>query len=387
MAKSFKSIQTNYGIAKTSYFAGIFIIAMSTILLEFTLTRVLSVSLWYHFAFMIISVALLGFGISGVVLALSSRIEKIQSDKLLSMLSLLYGVSVLFSFITMNKIPFDPFSLLSDSVQLIYLPVYYLLITLPFFFAGLVISVLIVRYKKEVSKLYFYDLIGAGLSCFVFIFFIPLTGGNGAIAVVAAMGFFAAMIFSFEMHKTISMISFILLALSLTFLINTDERLPINVTSNKIYGNYIKDRPDLKIRTDWNIFSKIDVMRDEESSQDGYDIYLAIIDAGNATTNIPNVKSLPPKTKPADASNLAYLLKDSAEKVFIIGSAGGGEILAGLYHNAKNIKAVEINGILNDYLENTLSYWTGPLVKNNKSVNLITDDARNVITSKELYMT
>ncbi|MBK9331110.1 MAG: hypothetical protein IPM96_01600 [Ignavibacteria bacterium] len=384
MAKTLRSIQTNYGNAKTSYFAGIFIIAMSTILLEFTLTRVLSVSLWYHFAFMIISVALLGFGISGVVLALSSRIEKIQSDKLLSILSLLYGVSVLFSFITMNKIPFDPFSLLTDSVQLIYLPIYYLLITLPFFFAGLVISVLLVRYKKEVSKLYFYDLIGAGLSCFIFIFLIPLTGGNGAIAVVAAMGFFAAMIFSYEMHKTISMISFILLALSLTFLINTDERLPINVTSNKLYGNYIKDRPDLKIRTDWNIFSKIDVMRDEESSQDGYDIYLAIIDAGNATTNIPNVKSLPPKTKPADASNLAYLLKDSAEKVFIIGSAGGGEILAGLYHNAKNIKAVEINGILNDYLENTLSYWTGPLVKNNKSVNLITDDARNVITSKRI---
>jgi len=78
-------------------------------------------------------------------------------------------------------------------------------------------------------------------------------------------------------------------------------------------------------------------MIDEEKAEDGYDLYLAIIDAGNATTNIPNVKSLPPVTKPADASNLAYTLKDSAQKVFIIGSAGGGEILAGLYKNAKNI--------------------------------------------------
>lgn len=39
---------------------GIFLIALSTLLLEFSLTRVLSVSLWYHFAFMVISVALLG---------------------------------------------------------------------------------------------------------------------------------------------------------------------------------------------------------------------------------------------------------------------------------------------------------------------------------------
>jgi len=376
--------RTNHGTTKPAYYAGIFIVAMSTLLLEFTLTRVLSVSLWYHFAFMIISVALLGFGISGVVLALSSRIEKIESDKLLSILSILYGLSVLFSFISMNKIPFDPFSLLSESIQLLYLPVYYLLITLPFFFAGLVISVLLVRYKKDVSKLYFYDLTGAGISCILFIILIPLTGGSGAVAVVAAMGFLAAVLFSYEKYKTISLISVILMALSLTFLINSEERLPISITENKIYGNYVKDRPDLKVRTDWNIFSKIDVMKDEDKSEDGYDIYLAIIDAGNATTNIPNVTSLPPKTKPADASNLAYVLKDSAEKVFIIGSSGGGEILAGLYHNAKDIKAVEINGILNDYLESSLQYWTGPLVKNNKSVNLITDDARNILNSKRI---
>ncbi|MBS1518980.1 MAG: hypothetical protein JSS91_12910 [Bacteroidetes bacterium] len=384
MVKTLKVTEINYGETKNYYFAGIFIIALSSLLLEFTLTRVLSVSLWYHFAFMIISVALLGFGISGVVLALNGRIEKIKTDKLLGILSVCYGSSVLFSFIVMNKIPFDPFSLLTEPVQFLYLPLYYLLITLPFFFAGLVISVLLVRYKKDVSKLYFFDLTGAGISCILFIFLIPAVGGNGAIVYIAGLGFLAAIVFSFKEHKTVSTVSFVLLALSLTLLINTDQRLPIHVTANKIYGNYINDRPDLKVRTDWNIFSRIDVMKDEDSAPDGYNIYLAVIDAGNATTNIPNVKSLPPKTKPADASNLAYALKDSAEKVFIIGSAGGGEILAGLYHGAKNIKAVEINGILNDYLENTLSYWTGPLVKNNKSVNLITDDARNVLTSKRI---
>ena len=125
-------------------------------------------------------------------------------------------------------------------------------------------------------------------------------------------------------------------------------------------------------------------MRDDESSPDGYDVYLAIIDEGNATTNIPNVKTLPPLTKPADASNLAYVLKDSAEKVFIIGSAGGGEILTGLYYNAKDIVGVEINGILNELISNKLVIWTGPLIKNNKNVRLITDDARSIISSKRI---
>ncbi len=369
---------------KPSDYIGIFFISLSTLLLEFSLTRVLSVSLWYHFAFMVISVALLGFGISGVALSLNKKLNTINSDKLLSILSMCYGTSVILCFILMNKIPFDPFSLLTDSMQLLYLPVYYLLITIPFFFAGLIISILLSRFKKNIPGLYFFDLVGAGLACVVFVLVIPAVGGNGGVVFVAAFAFLAAIIFSFVNYKTISLAAFIFLCISFTFLINSDVRFPINVTSNKIYGNYVKDRPDLRIRTDWNTFSKIDVMKDEEKSQDGYDIYLAIIDAGNATTNIPNVKSFPLQTKPADASNLAFATSDSVNKVFIIGSAGGGEILTGLYHNAKDITAVEINGILNDYIKNDMAYWTGPLVRNNKKVRLITDDARSVLSSKRI---
>ncbi|MEO6695949.1 MAG: hypothetical protein ABIY50_11355 [Ignavibacteria bacterium] len=369
---------------KSSYYIGIFLIALSTLLLEFTLTRVLSVALWYHFAFMIISVALLGFGVSGVFLSLNKKLNTVESDKLLTVLSLCYGTSVMLCFILMNKIPFDPFSLLTDTIQFLYLPVYYILITIPFFFAGLIISILLTRFKQEVSKLYFFDLIGAGIACVAFVFIIPVAGGNGAVIFVAAFGYLAAMVFGFEKYKSLVFISGILIALSFTFMIDAENRFPIKVTSNKLYGNYIKDRPDLKVRTEWNTFSKIDVMKDEEKSQDGYDIYTAIIDAGNATTNIPNVTSLPLQTKPADASNLAFAVKDSAKKVFIIGSAGGGEILTGLYHNAKDITAVEINGILNDLIGNDLVFWTGPLIKNNKNVHVITDDARSVLSSKRI---
>lgn len=369
---------------KSSYYTGIFFIALSTLLLEFTLTRVLSVALWYHFAFMIISVALLGFGVSGVVLSLSKKLNSIESDKLLTVLSIFYGTSVMICFILMNKIPFDPFSLLTDTIQFLYLPVYYLLITIPFFFAGLIISILLSRFKKDVSKLYFFDLIGAGLACLAFVIIMPSVGGNGSIVFVSAFGFLAAVIFGFEKYKNLVFAAVILMAISFTFLINADSRFPINVTANKIYGNYIKERPDLKIRSEWNTFSKVDVMIDEDKSEDGYNIYTAIIDAGNATTNIPNVKSFPLQTKPADASNLAFIVKDSAKKVFIIGSAGGGEILTGLYHNAKDITAVEINGILNDLINNDLAYWTGPLIKNNKNVHLITDDARSVLSSKRI---
>lgn len=366
------------------YFIAIFTIALSTLFLEFTLTRILSVTLWYHFAFMIISVALLGFGISGVTLAVSKKIRSYESDKLLSALSILYGISVIVCFILMNKIPFDPFSLLTDSMQFLYLPVYYVLITTPFFFSGLIISYLLSTYKEQIPKLYFSDLLGAGISCFAFVFFVPMLGGNGAIVIIASLGLITAIIFSAGSSKILSVASVALIIFSLLLLFNKETTLAINSTPNKVYGNFIKSRPDLKVRTDWNTFSKVDVMLDDEKSEDGYPVLLAIIDEGNATTNIPALTELPPPRKPADASNLAYAPLDSVGKVFILGSAGGGEILTGLYQDAGWIHAVEINGILNEYLTNDLLYWTGPLVKNNPKVKLVTDDARSVIGSKRI---
>lgn len=363
---------------KSVYFIGIFLTALSTLLLEFTLTRILSVSLWYHFAFMVISVALLGFGVSGVFLSLNDKIKKINTDKLLTWLAVLYGVSILGCFLIINKIPFDPFSLLTEPIQFLYLPIYYLLITIPFFFSGLIISVLLSYFKNQISKLYFFDLIGAGAACFAFVLFMPAFGGGGTIAIISSLAFITAAIFGFKENRTLAFVSIILAVLSLAFLMGGIQ---INSSPNKIYGNYIKDRPDLNTFSGWNTFSKIDVMKEEEASEDGYDIMLAIIDDGNATTNIPNVKKFPLESKPADASNLAFASKDNVDNVFIIGSAGGGEILSSLYNNAKSVTAVEINGILNDLISKDMAYWTGPLIKNNPKVKLITDDARNVITN------
>jgi hypothetical protein len=384
LSKSIKSIKPviKPEEVKSSYFAGIFLVSLATLLLEFTMTRVLSVSLWYHFAFMIISVALLGFGVSGVVFTMSKKLREVKTEKLLTILSMCFGASVIICFILINLVPFDPFSLFTDSLQFVYLPVYYLLITIPFFFSGLIISILLTKFKSEISKLYFFDLLGAGLSCFAFVFLIPGFGGNGTILFVAAFGFLASMVFGYENHKTLALISFILMVIGFSFLIDKDKSLPIRVTENKIYGNYITARPELKVFSGWNIISKIDVMKDEESSPDGYDVNLAIIDEGNATTNIPNVKRLPPLTKPADASNLAFACgKDTADRVFILGSGGGGEVLVSLYHNANEVIGVEINGLLNELISDKLAYWTGPLIKNNKQVKIITDDARSVIRS------
>src|SRR5213076_2268731 len=97
------------------HYLGIFLLSLATLLLELSLTRVLSVALWYHFGLLVISTALLGFGASCVVLSLWTNLrERVPLDRALAILSLLFGVVTIISFWTMQRIPFDPFSLLAD---------------------------------------------------------------------------------------------------------------------------------------------------------------------------------------------------------------------------------------------------------------------------------
>jgi hypothetical protein len=368
--------------------AGIFLISLSTLLLEYTLIRVLSVSLWYHFAFMIISVALLGFGISGVTILISDKINKAEINRYLTITSFLYAISILISFSLMNRVPFDPFSLFEDSLQFVYLPIYYLLITLPFFLGGLVIGQLFTRFKSDINKLYFFDLIGAGLGCFAFIIILPLFGGSGGIAFASLIAAVACIVFASEKNKLQTVGIFaasVLIIIDILFLTKPDLYLPISVSANKVYAGIIEEKPELRILTKWNTFSKVDVIKDEDPPVDAYPVYTAIIDAGNSTTNIPKVPfvydSMP---HPLDASNLAMILKSDSANVFVVGSGGGGEVLSALTHHARTVTAVEINGILNDLIEEDFApYWTTGIAKD-KNVKFITDDARSWLRGKRI---
>jgi hypothetical protein len=102
-------------ISDGHYGAGILVLSMATLLLELSLTRVLSVSLWYHFGFLVVSTALLGFGASGVLLAVWPRLRtEVSLPTALAVLAALFGVATVASFRVAQLIPFDPLAVLVD---------------------------------------------------------------------------------------------------------------------------------------------------------------------------------------------------------------------------------------------------------------------------------
>src|SRR6266478_489675 len=187
------------------HYVGIMLLSLATLLLELALTRVLSVALWYHFGFLVIATALLGFGTSGIVLALWRRVrEHAALDSTLALLALLFGVLTIGCFWLMQRIPFDPFSLLADRRQLLFMPLYYVVISVPFFCSGLALALLFTRGVRQVNRLYAFDLCGAGLGCVALAVVMPVFGGSGSVIMAAALGLLAAVIFGLRRARRLA---------------------------------------------------------------------------------------------------------------------------------------------------------------------------------------
>lgn len=373
-------------IGSRHYF-GIFLLSLATLLLELSLTRVLSVALWYHFGFLVISTALLGFGTSGVVLAVWRRLrEEVSLDRVLALLALLFGVLTVGCFWLMQRIPFDPFSLFSDNRQLAYMPLYYVVISVPFFCSGLALALLFTHGGPRVNRLYAFDLVGAGLGCAALALIMPAFGGSGSVVIAAALGLVAAAIFGFRAAKSIAGLSFVVALGFFVLAFFANRVLPISITPNKTIP------PTAPIYTAWNTFSKIDVYESKTMPRGttGRGARRIIFDAGTAATGIvdlrPNVREVLPQLegKTDFTSNIAYVGK-TRPNVLIIGSGGGDQVLDALHYGVGKVTAVEINPIINDAILNRMRDYWGDLY-HQPEVEVVTEEGRSFVRrSKEQY--
>ncbi|SEL61494.1 SAM-dependent methyltransferase [Nitrosovibrio tenuis] len=129
---------------------------------EVVLTRLFSMVLWHHFAYMIISAAMLGYGASGTALALLK--EKIAPHFGAVYLTAAAAMAFLMpaAFLLAQQVPYNPLELLWDTTQPAKLLAIYLLMMLPFFCGGLSIGLVWWRFGREAGRIYAYDMLGAG---------------------------------------------------------------------------------------------------------------------------------------------------------------------------------------------------------------------------------
>jgi hypothetical protein len=175
---------------------GLFLLSAATLTFEINLTRLFSVAQFYHFAFMIVSVALLGFGASGTFLAIFPGFGRGNPGRSLGRLSLATGLSILGSYLLTNWLPFDSFSIAWERRQVVILVLHYLALAAPFFFSGLAIGSLLAAYPDVAGATYAVNLLGSALGCAIALAAPIYLGGEGTVVLSSGLTALAALVCS-----------------------------------------------------------------------------------------------------------------------------------------------------------------------------------------------
>ena len=141
------------------------LLSLAIIAFQLVLMQILSITQWYHFAYMVISVAMLGFGFSGTVLAIARQWFLKRAETAIPLLMILSGLTMAIVIpVTQSLLGgFDMYLLFVDTSQIWFLVVTYFMYLIPFFLAALAIGLIFVKYVENIGTIYFANLIGSGL--------------------------------------------------------------------------------------------------------------------------------------------------------------------------------------------------------------------------------
>ena len=168
------------------------LISAAALAYEILLMRLFSIVFWYHFAYMIISLALLGYGAAGALLTMARSAVEQRFAPLFSAAAAAFGVSAIGCFALAQRVPFSPLEILWDPRQPAYLLAVYLLLALPFLCSGACVCMTFSRWAGMPSRIYSFDTLGAGAGCLGIIAMLFVLSPQDALMVIGALGWLAA---------------------------------------------------------------------------------------------------------------------------------------------------------------------------------------------------
>jgi len=315
---------------------GIGLSSFAALLLELALTSLFSVVLFYHFAFLAISIALLGLGAGGVFAYLAkSRLSRIETRALAARLCCLNAITIP---LVLEIVLHVPVSLELAWNNLLKLTVMYISAAVPFLLTGLLFSVVFARETRTITRLYGADLLGGALACLLIVPLLNWIGGPNAI-LFAALAMALAAAFWADSRKLQKMSGALALVLLLLIGLNHSGRL-IDVIYAK---GMFRDKSWVEFAR-WNAISRVEVDRQGDNGKS------IVIDA-DASTYIMNVDphawqgTAWQKNLMSSPPALANVLRPHGEFA-IIGPGGGVDVLRAVANGSLNVTGIEINPII-----------------------------------------
>ena len=364
---------------RRSDLVGVACISATLLMTELALTRIFSVVMYYHFAFLAISIALFGLSASGVFAYVARRrLDRSPTPMLLAQQSLLYAVATIVALFMLVRLRVG---LNYSPENLMLMLTIYALATLPFFMGGLVVTLAISRMSDRINIVYAADLTGAAAGCLVLIPLLDTLGAPGVVFAAAFFGIVAAVLFApAASRRNVVLAGAAILA----------GAAALGVTAGFDVAATKGHEGDRVLFSKWNSFSRIGVY---ERTHGDWSLSYAYKGPLPDTRfmDIDSAASTPILHVAPDLSNvqylryeltaLAYQLKEAHPGFtsLVIGPGGGRDLVSALVFGAGHVDGVEINPIIaNDVMRGQFSEFSGGIYSHPK-VSIAIDDGRSFV--------
>ena len=374
--------------------AAIALILAAILAYEVLLARLFSIIQWYHFAYMVISIALLGYGASGTFIALARDRLTARAGPAFAVLAALFGVSAIACFALAQRLPFNPLEIIWDPTQLLLLLALYGLLTLPFFCGAACIGLALACFEVPVGRIYRADLLGAGAGALAIVALLFVIMPGTALKAIGALALVAAALASLAEGRRgrPRAALFALAALAVPALpdawtalqlspykglrqalqvpgasIETERSSPLGllsaVRSPEIPFRHV---PGLSLNNTIEPPAQIAVFTDGDALSP-----ITAFDGGLAPLAYLDLTT----------SALPYHLLERPE-VLILGAGGGADVLSAVWHSAAKIDAVELNPQFANLVRDSYGDFAGSIYER-PEVHLHIAEARGFVAGTD----
>jgi hypothetical protein len=372
-------------------FLSVALLSASALAYEVLLMRLFSIIQWHHFAYMIIGLALLGYGISGTVISIFKHRLLVNFNLIYILCLLLFGLTTVGCYSLAQNIPFNAEEILWDPRQIFYLGIMFLLLTIPFFLAATAICLSFIQYEEKIPHIYAADLLGAGTGCLIILLLLYWLFPQWALILVGISGLIAVILASLELNVSYQKGIIISTLFLIGFLINTGSSLELNISPYKGLSQALRISNTKVIEEHSSPLGYLSIVKSEQvpfrhapglsvkAQQEPLNQIGVFMDGDNMSviTQYPDTLD---KLQYLDqmTSAVPYHLK-KINRALIIGAGGGTDVLQAKLHDIDNIDAVELNPQIVELLNKTYSSFAGHLYQQN-NVNIHIKEARSFLS-------
>ncbi len=365
--------------------SGLVLISASSLAFEVTLTRLFAIQQFHSFAFLVVSLAVMGFAASGTVLAFRPVVRSLAS------LALAYSGSVLLAYWVMNYLPFDSFAVAWDPRQLAVLAGYFISAAAPFFFAGWSIGACLTAAGQEAHRPYAANLAGSALGVPLALGAMALVRAEGAVLLAVSLGLLSSAAFS--RRKGLRWSSVLLAGLSALASFRLPIALQLNLSPYKPLSLAELAPAAQTVLTRWSPSGRLDVVEGA-----GTHVFPGI--SLNADLDLPRqsalfidgdgpipITTVDPDSAAAEAlasympTRLAYELRPGA-KTLVLTPGAGLEALVALASGAAQVHLSRDEPLIMDALAGPLADSSSRLILN-PDLSLLSRPSRGALLASE----